>query len=230
MRIDILTLFPSMIEGVLKCSILKRAQDAGCVDIHVHQLRDYAHDKHHVVDDRPFGGGPGMVLKCEPLVEAIEAIQKMDAVPAKVIYLTPQGERFNQSTATRLAQEKRILFVSGHYEGIDERVRTGGWIHEEISIGDYVLTNGTLPSLVVVDAIVRLLPGVLGNEESSEQDSFGEEGYLEGPQYTRPEEFRGMKVPEILLTGNHAAIAGWRREQALQRTATRRMDLLKKKN
>lgn len=226
MRIDILTLFPSILEGALQCSILQRAQQAGCVDIHVHQLRDYTHDKHKTVDDRPFGGGPGMILKCEPLAEAIEAIHKMAEPRARVIYLTPQGNLFKQEKAVKLSGEERLLLISGHYEGIDERIRTGGWIDEELSIGDYVLTNGTVAALVLVDCIARLLPGALGNEESALQDSFGVSGQLEGPQYTRPEEFRGIKVPEILLSGNHAAIAAWRKKQAEERTKERRIDLM----
>lgn len=226
MRIDILTLFPSILEGALQSSILKRAQETGCVQIFTHQLRDYTHDKHRTVDDRPFGGGPGMILKCEPLVEAIEAIQKMDSERAHVIYLTPQGQLFKQPKAMELSKLKRILLVSGHYEGIDERVRIGGWIDEEISIGDYVLTNGTIAALIVTDCVARLLPGALGNETSAAQDSF-EGGLLEGPQYTRPEIFRGLQVPEILLSGHHAEIEKWRKEQALQKTKEKRSDLLK---
>lgn len=230
MRIDILTLFPSMLDGVLSSSILSRAQKADAVQIHVHQLRDYAHDKHHTVDDRPFGGGPGMVMKCEPLVEAIEAIQKLVPQRAKVIYLTPQGKTLKQPTAVQLAKEERLLLISGHYEGIDERVREGGWIDEEISIGDYVLTNGTIPAMVLMDCVVRLIPSVLGNEESAISDSFGiGEGLLEGPQYTRPEIFRDLKVPEILFSGHHAEIENWRKEKALERTMNCRPDLLTKK-
>lgn len=226
MRIDILTLFPEMLEGALGSSILHRAQQAGLADIHPHQLRDYTHDRHRTVDDRPFGGGPGMILKCDPLVEAIEDIQSMHEARPHTIYLTPEGQVFNQSTARRLSGMDRILLVSGHYEGIDERVRTGGWIDEEISIGDYVLTNGTIPSLVLMDAVVRLIPGVLGNDDSAASDSFSRGGLLEGPQYTRPESFRGMGVPQILLSGNHAAIEDWRHQQALERTRARRADLL----
>ncbi|MFZ5805893.1 MAG: tRNA (guanosine(37)-N1)-methyltransferase TrmD [Verrucomicrobiota bacterium] len=229
MRIDILTLFPAILDGALQSSILARAQKTGAVKIHVHQLRDYAHDKHKTVDDRPFGGGPGMVMKCEPLVEAIEAIQAMDEQKAKVIYLTPQGKTLKQPMAVKLSKEKRLLLVSGHYEGIDDRVREGGWIDEEISIGDYVLTNGTIAALVLMDCVVRLLPGTLGNEDSASSDSFGiEGGWLEGPQYTRPEIFQNLKVPEILLSGHHAEIENWRREKALERTLNRRSDLIKK--
>ena len=230
MLIEMLTLFPQMWNGFVQSSILDRAQKAGAVKIRLHQLRDYALDRHHIVDDRPFGGGPGMVLKCEPLVRAIETIQAMETERAWVIYLTPQGNVFTQNRAVELVQKERILFVSGHYEGIDERVRLGGWIDEEISIGDYVLTNGTLPAMVLTDCLVRLLPGVLGNEESAAQDSFGSEGCIEGPQYTRPEVFQGMGIPEVLLSGNHARIAEWRRQQAEERTIERRADLMQKRN
>lgn len=220
MRIEFLTLFPEMLEGPLSSSILRRAQKSGLVDFRVHQLRDYARDRHRVVDDRPFGGGPGMILKCGPLVEAIEAIQQMGPERARVIYLTPQGRMFRQSRAVELSREKRLLLVSGHYEGIDERVRLGGWIDEELSIGEYVLTNGTIPALVVADAVTRLIPGVLGNEDSAEQESFMGDGNLDWPQFTRPEDFRGLKVPEVLLSGNHAAIAEWRAMMARERTRT----------
>jgi len=226
--IDFLTLFPAMLQGVLESSILHRAQKQGVLRVRVHDLRSFTHDKHRTVDDRPFGGGPGMVMKCEPLVEAIEFIQRLDGEKARVIYLTPEGRKFGQGMARELGGSQRLLLISGHYEGIDERVREG-WIDEEISIGDYVLTNGTLAGMVVMDAVVRLLPGVLGNEESSETESFGRENLLEGPQYTRPVEFRERKVPEILMTGNHAAIAAWRKEQAEKRTRERRSDLLEKK-
>lgn len=226
MTIEILTLFPAMLEGIIGSSILKRAQDKDSVRIRVHNLRDYAHDKHHTVDDRPFGGGPGMVLKCEPLVEAIETIQAMEATRARVIYLTPEGKLFKQAQARELSTQERLLFISGHYEGIDERVREG-WIDEELSIGDYVLTNGTIAAGVVTDAIVRLIPGVLGNEESAGKDSFSTgETLLEGPHYTRPSEFRGMQVPEILQTGHHAEMEAWRHRMAVARTRERRPDLI----
>jgi len=222
MIIEILTLFPEMAEVVSRTSILDRAQKSEAARIRVHNLRDYTHDKHHTVDDRPFGGGPGMLMKCDPLVEAIEAIQAMESERALSIFLTPQGRTFHQSMAREFSSLKRLLLISGHYEGVDERVREGGWIDQEISIGDYILTNGTIPALVMTDAIVRLLPGVLGNAESAEQDSFGEEGLLDWPQYTRPENFRGLSVPQVLLSGNHAAIAEWRREQSIRRTRERR--------
>lgn len=228
MKIDVLTLFPEMMEGPLRTSILQRAQKAGQAVIRTHNIRDHAHDKHRTVDDRPYGGGPGMVMMCEPLVAAIEAAEKLEAEPAWVVYLTPEGSVFNQAKASELARKPRLILISGHYEGIDERVREE-WVDEEISIGDYVLTNGTLPALVVIDAVVRLLPGVLGNDESAGKDSFSAD-LLEGPQYTRPVEYRGKKVPEILLTGNHAAIAAWRNEQAERRTRERRRDLLEQRN
>jgi len=230
MKIDLLTLFPAMAHGVLAESILGRAQRSGLVEIRVHQLRDYAKDKHHTVDDRPFGGGPGMVMKAEPLVDAIEHLRGEGENRAHVVFLTPEGARLNQRTVQRFVEtHSRLLLISGHYEGIDERVRQG-WIDEEISVGDYILSNGTLPALTLIDALVRLIPGVLGNEDSAGADSFGEEGLLEGPQYTRPEEFRGMKVPQVLLSGHHAEIRKWQKSQALARTRERREDLLGEKN
>jgi tRNA (guanine37-N1)-methyltransferase len=229
MKIDLLTLFPAMAQGVLGESILGRAQRAGLVEIRVHQIRDYAKDKHHTVDDRPFGGGPGMVMKAEPLVDAIEHLRGEGEDRARVIYLTPEGVRLDQVKVRQLGKEhRRLLLVSGHYEGIDERVRQG-WIDEEISVGDYVLSNGTLPALTLIDALVRLIPGVLGNEDSAGEDSFEGEGRLEGPQYTRPEEFRGMKVPGVLLSGHHAEVRKWQRSQAVARTKERREDLLEEK-
>jgi tRNA (guanine37-N1)-methyltransferase len=225
MNIDLLTLFPAMAQAVMAESILGRAQRAGLVQIHVHQLRDYTRDRHKTVDDRPFGGGPGMVMKAEPLVDAIEHLRGEGADRAHVIYLTPEGKQLTQGHVRELsARHKRLLLISGHYEGIDERVREG-WIDEEVSVGDYILSNGTLPALTLIDALVRLIPGVLGNEESAGTDSF-ESGLLEGPQYTRPENFRGMTVPEVLLSGHHAEIEAWRKEQALARTRSRRGDLL----
>jgi tRNA (guanine37-N1)-methyltransferase len=217
MTIDLLTLFPAMAQAVMAESILGRAQRAGLVKIRVHQLRDYARDRHKTVDDRPFGGGPGMVMKAEPLVDAIEHLRGEGADRAHVIYLTPEGTKLTQGhLRTLAAQHPRLLLISGHYEGIDERVREG-WIDEEISVGDYILSNGTLPALTLVDALVRLIPGVLGNEESAGADSF-EAGLLEGPQYTRPENFeykeKGKKkklaVPSVLLSGDHKKIKEWR--------------------
>ena len=221
MKIAVLTLFPGMFAGPLDESIVKRARTAGLLELSLHQLRDYAHDRHKTVDDRPFGGGPGMLLKPEPIFEAVEKLAQ-DA--ALVILLSPSGRTFNQPIARELSQAKHLLLVSGHYEGFDERVREH-LADDELSIGDYVLTNGALPAMVVVDAVTRLLPGALGDDASSHEESFSH-GLLEYPQYTRPAEFRGMKVPEVLLSGNHAQIAKWRAEQANARTKERRPDLL----
>jgi tRNA (guanine37-N1)-methyltransferase len=221
MRIDVLTLFPGMFAGPLDESIVKRAREAGLLDLQIHQLRDYAHDRHRTVDDRPFGGGPGMLLKPEPIFEAVE---KLAGEQTRVILLSPAGRTFNQAIARELAQWRDILLVSGHYEGFDERVREH-LADDELSIGDYVLTNGSLPAMVVVDAVTRLLPGVLGDDESAHEESFSH-GLLEYPQYTRPAEFRGMKVPDVLLSGNHAQIAKWRAEESERRTKERRPDLL----
>jgi tRNA (guanine37-N1)-methyltransferase len=221
MKIDVLTLFPAMFAGPLDESIIKRAREAGLLDLKIHQLRDYTHDKHKTVDDRPFGGGPGMLLKPEPVFEAVEKIAREKT---RVILMSPAGRPFSQAIARELAQEKDLLLVTGHYEGFDERIREQ-LADDELSIGDYVLTNGALPAMVVVDAVARLLPGVLGDDESSSEESFSG-GLLEYPQYTRPSEFRGLKVPEVLLSGNHAEIAKWRAEQAQLRTKERRPDLL----
>jgi tRNA (guanine37-N1)-methyltransferase len=225
MKIDVLTLFPAMFAGPLDESIIKRAREAGRLDLAIHNLRDCAHDRHKTVDDRPFGGGPGMLLKPEPIFEAVESLAPEGT---KVILLSPAGRPFNQAIARELAGLEHLLMVSGHYEGFDERVRQR-LAHDELSIGDYVLTNGALPVMVIIDAVTRLLPGVLGDAESAQVDSFSQ-GLLEYPQYTRPADFRGMKVPEVLLSGNHAEIARWRAEQARLRTAERRPDLLEKRS
>jgi len=221
MKIDVLTLFPAMFAGPLDESIIKRAREAGRLDLKIHNLRDYAHDRHKTVDDRPFGGGPGMLLKPEPIFEAVESLARENT---RVILLSPAGRMFNQAIAAELAQAPELLLVSGHYEGFDDRVREH-LADDELSIGDYVLTNGALPVMVIVDAVTRLLPGVLGDDESAHEESFSH-GLLEYPQYTRPAEFRGMKVPEVLLSGNHGEIARWRAEQARHRTRERRPDLL----
>ena len=221
MRIDVLTLFPPMFAGPLDESIIKRARETGRLDLRIHNLRDYAHDRHKTVDDRPFGGGPGMLLKPEPIFEAVEDLAREST---RVILFSPAGRTFNQGIARELAGQEHLLLISGHYEGFDERVREH-LADDELSIGDYVLTNGGLPVMVVIDAVARLLPGVLGDEQSAQEDSFSH-GLLEHPQYTRPAEFRGMKVPEVLLSGNHAEIARWRAEQARLRTQERRPDLL----
>ncbi len=222
MKIDILTLFPGMFAGPLDESIIKRARDTGLLELGIHNLRDYTHDRHKTVDDRPFGGGPGMLLKPEPIFEAVEHLAKPGT---RVILMTPSGRVFNQAAARELAQREHLLLICGSYEGVDERVREA-LVHEEYSIGDYVLTNGALPAMVIVDVVVRLLPGVLGDDESSHEESFSS-NLLEYAQYTRPAEFRGLKVPEKLLSGHHAEIAKWRSEQARLRTLARRPELLK---
>jgi tRNA (guanine37-N1)-methyltransferase len=224
MKIDVLTLFPAMFTGPLDESIIKRARKNGLLDLQIHDLRQWTRDRHRTVDDRPFGGGPGMLLKPEPLFEAVESLK---GERTKVILLSPSGRKFDQPVARELAQETDLLFVTGHYEGFDERVRET-LADDELSIGDYVLTNGALPAMVVIDAVTRLLPGVLGDEESSHDESFSH-GLLEYPQYTRPAEFRGMKVPDVLVSGNHAEIEKWRREQAELRTKKQRPDLLQEK-
>jgi len=221
MKIDVVTLFPAMFAGPLDESIIKRAREAGRLDLAIHNLRDYAHDRRKTVDDRPFGGGPGMLLTPEPILEAVESLVQDST---RVILLSPAGRLFSQAIASELAGLEHLLLVSGHYEGFDERVREQ-LADDELSIGDYVLTNGALPVMVVIDAVTRLLPGVLGDADSARDDSFSH-GLLEYPQYTRPAEFRGMKVPDVLLSGNHAEIARWRADQARLRTRERRPDLL----
>ena len=222
MEIDVLTLFPRVFEGPLDESILKRAQTKGLVAVRVHNLREFTHDKHHVVDDKPYGGGPGMLMKPEPVFEAVEKFRRGDSC---VVLMTPQGAALTQARAQEFAQKPHLVIICGHYEGVDERVREA-LVDDEVSIGDYVLTNGALAAAVFVDAVVRLVPGVLGDEQSADDDSFAS-GRLEGPQYTRPPEFRGMRVPDVLLNGNHEEIARWRNEQANRRTQQRRPDLLK---
>jgi tRNA (guanine37-N1)-methyltransferase len=221
MRIDVVTLFPAMFAGPLDESIVKRARESGLLDLKIHNLRAYSHDRHKTVDDRPFGGGPGMLLKPEPIFEAVENIAREKT---RVVLLSPAGRVFNQAIARQLALVDDLMLVCGHYEGFDERIREQ-LADDELSIGDYVLTNGALPAMVVIDAVTRLLPGALGDDESAHDESFSH-GLLEYPQYTRPAEFRGMKVPEVLLSGNHAEIAKWRNEQARLRTRERRPDLL----
>jgi tRNA (guanine37-N1)-methyltransferase len=226
MRIDVLTLFPEMFEGPLRASIIGRAVENGLVEIVLHNIRDYATDKHHVVDDYPFGGGPGMVMKPEPIFAAVEAIAAMHRAKGHVILLTPQGRLLTQSIGDELARRERLLLVCGHYEGVDERVREH-LVEDEISIGDYVLSGGELPAMVLMDVVVRRLPGALGSEASLSEESHAQ-GLLEYPQYTRPAEFRGWRVPEVLLSGHHAQIAAWRRRQSIIRTARRRPDLFER--
>jgi tRNA (guanine37-N1)-methyltransferase len=225
MRIEIVTLFPEICRAPLSESMMKRAQEKGILELHIRNLRDWTTDKHHVVDDAPFGGGQGMVMKPEPIFAAVEDLKsRVENLKSKIVLLSPAGRRFNQEMAKQLSQEPRLIIVSGHYEGVDHRV-IEHLIDLEISIGDYVLTNGAIAAVVLVDAIVRLLPGALGHEQSAADDSFSD-GLLEAPQYTRPAEFRGWKVPEVLLSGNHAEIARWRKEQAVNRTRQNRPDLL----
>jgi tRNA (guanine37-N1)-methyltransferase len=238
MRIDILTLFPEICRAPLSESMMKRAQDSGALDLQIHDLRGWTTDKHHVVDDAPFGGGQGMVMKAEPIFNAVEELRgevgktsnvqrptsNVQLQRPKVVLMSPAGRQFNQQMAAELSKEPHLIVICGHYEGVDHRV-IEHLVDEEISIGGYVLTNGAIAAAVFVDAVVRLLPGVLGHELSASDDSFSS-GLLEGPQYTRPAEFRSWKVPEVLLSGNHAEIAMWRKKEALRRTRKNRPDLL----
>ena len=228
MKIDIVTLFPEICRAPLSESIMKRAQENGIVDLGIHNLRDWTTDKHHIVDDAPFGGGQGMVMKPDPIFAAVEDLLNQtpntEHQTSKVILMSPAGRRLDQQMATELSQESHLIVICGHYEGVDHRV-IEHLVDLEISIGDYVLTNGAIAAVILVDATVRLLPGVLGHELSAGDDSFSS-GLLEAPQYTRPAEFRGWKVPDILLSGNHAEIAAWRKDQALRRTRENRPDLL----
>ncbi len=242
MKIDIVTLFPEICRAPLNESMMKRAQEKGAVDIHIHNLRDWTADKHHIVDDTPFGGGQGMVMKPEAIFAAVEDLQRqtlnaqrstsntqsnIKLQTPKTILMSPAGRCFDQQLAKQLSRESHLIIICGHYEGVDHRV-IEHLIDMEISIGDYVLTNGAIAAVVFVDAIVRLLPGTLGHERSAVDDSFSSErSGLEGPQYTRPAEFRGWKVPEVLLSGNHAEITKWRKEQAIKRTRENRPDLLR---
>ena len=221
MKVDIITLFPEICRAPLGESMMKRAQESGALDLQIHDLRGWTTDKHHVVDDTPFGGGQGMVMKPEPVFAAVESLRKECS---NVVLMSPQGRRLTQKVAREFSAREHLIVICGHYEGIDHRV-IEHLIDEEISIGDYVLTNGAIAAVVFVDAVVRLLPGVLGHELSASDDSFSS-GLLEGPQYTRPAEFRGWKVPDVLLSGNHAEIAAWRKKEGLRRTRENRPDLL----
>lgn len=221
MRIDILTLFPEICRAPLSESMMKRAQASGALDLRIHNLRDWTTDKHRVADAAPFGGGPGMVMKPEPIFAAVESLREQNST---VVLMAPQGRRFSQKIAAEFSQQAHLIIICGHYEGIDHRV-TEHLVDVELSIGDYVLTNGAIAAVVAVDAIVRLLPGVLGHELSASDDSFSA-GLLEAPQYTRPAEFRGWKIPEVLLSGNHSEIAAWRAREARKRTEENRPDLL----
>jgi tRNA (guanine37-N1)-methyltransferase len=227
MRFDILTLFPEIFQGYLGESLLKRAIQAGLVDVQLHNIRDWSKSKHNQVDDRPFGGGPGMVLMAPTVVGCVEAVQAAAETPGHLVMLTPQGRRMDQQAVERLASHKRLLLLCGRYEGFDERIRNI-LQPEEISLGDFVLNGGEVAAMAIVDTVIRLVPGVLGDEDSSVSDSFsGAQRWLEFPQYTRPREFRGLEVPEILLSGNHEEIARWREAQSRKRTLERRPDLLK---
>ncbi len=224
MRFDIITIFPEIFRGVFEFGIIRRAVEAALVEIAVHDLRDYTHDRHRQVDDRPFGGGAGMVMKPEPLFRAVEAITH-GASGVSVVMLSPQGRLFNQRVAEEFAAKSRVVLICGRYEGVDERV-IEQLATDEISIGDYVLSGGEIPAMVVVDAVTRLIPGALGCNESAEQDSFAD-GLLDYPHYTRPAEYRGLRVPDVLISGNHAEIAAWRRRKAIEKTLRRRPDLIR---
>lgn len=225
MRIDIVTGLPKLLESPLQESIIRRAQDKGKVQIVVHDLRDFAHDKHKTIDDTPYGGGAGMILKPEPLFECAESLQQQRAYD-EIIFLTADGETLNQRVANDLSLKENLMLICGHYKGVDERVRES-LVTRELSIGDFVLTGGELAAAVVVDAVVRLVPGVLNDSESALTDSF-QDGLLGAPQYTRPPEYRGLKVPDVLLSGNHSEIEKWRQSQRAERTQSRRSDLLNK--
>jgi tRNA (guanine37-N1)-methyltransferase len=227
MRFDVLTLFPDIFQGYLGQSLLKRAIQAGLVDVHLHDIRDWSRGKHNTVDDRPFGGGPGMVMKVEPVVECVEAVRNQNADPGHLVMLTPQGRRLDQPIVEELARHKRLVLLCGRYEGFDERIRL---ILEpdEISIGDFVLNGGEVAAMTIIETTIRLVPGVLGDEDSSVNDSFsGSRRWLECAQYTRPREYRGLEAPPVLLNGNHEEIARWREQNSLERTRQRRADLLK---
>lgn len=225
LRIDILTPFPGMFAGFFGESIVARARENGVVEIRFRNLRDFTNDKHKTVDDYPYGGGAGMILKPEPVFKAVDAVRnEFPSDPLRIVFMTPQGERFSQAKAEQLSGSVHLVFVCGHYRGVDERI-VDGLVTDEISIGDYVLSGGELPAAVVVDAVVRLLPGALGNADSADGDTFSS-GKLDHPHYTRPEEFRGMKVPDVLLSGHHAKINSWRENQSIERTKRKRPDLL----
>ena len=227
MRIDVLTLFPEMFESPLAHSIINRAKQAGIVNIHLTNIRDFSTDSYRKVDDKPYGGGPGMVMMCKPVFDCFEHVIKLSPEKPRTILLTPQGRKFDQKQARNLSREKRLILIAGRYEGFDERIRIS-LDAEPLSIGDYVLSGGELPAMVIIDAVVRLLEGALGDDTSSQDESFSEsiDGCLEYPQYTRPEVFRDMKVPDVLLSGNHAEILKWRKQQAILRTKSLRPDLL----
>ena len=225
MRFDVLTLFPEIFNGYLQQSLLKLAIENGLVEVHLWDFRNWAPGKRRNVDDKPFGGGPGMLICCQPVFDCVESVQKESDVPGQLVMLTPQGKRLTQEVVRELAEFPRLLLLCGRYEGFDERIREG-LKPMEISAGDFIANGGEVPAMLVIDTVIRLIPGVLGDETSHKYESFAESGLLEYPQYTRPREYRGMEVPEVLITGNHQEIARWRQEQALKRTQERRADLL----
>jgi tRNA (guanine37-N1)-methyltransferase len=225
MRFDVLTLFPEIFAGYLEQSLLKKAIEKSLVDVHLWNVRDWASDKHKSVDDTPYGGGPGMLIMCPPVFDAVEHVQAQGPAPGQLVMLTPQGRRLDQTLVRELADHERLLLLCGRYEGFDDRI-VQGLRPLEVSIGDFVCNGGEVPAMLVIDSVIRLVPGVLGDETSSKYDSFAEKQLLEYPQFTKPREFRGMTVPEVLLSGNHQAIAAWREQQSLLRTRERRADLL----
>lgn len=225
MRFDVLTLFPEIFAGYLEQSLLKKAIEKSLVDVHLWNVRDWASDKHKSVDDTPYGGGPGMLIMCPPVYDAVEHVQAQGPAPGRLVMLTPQGRRLDQTLVRELADHERLLLLCGRYEGFDDRI-VQGLQPLEVSIGDFVCNGGEVPAMLVIDSVIRLVPGVLGDETSSKYDSFAEKRLLEYPQFTKPREFRGMTVPEVLLSGNHQAIAAWREQQSLLRTRERRADLL----
>ncbi len=225
MRFDLLTLFPGLFDSYLQQSLLKKAIDAGLVDIRTWNIRDWAVGQHHSVDDRPYGGGPGRLMRCEPVFDAVEAVQAAAPAPGQLIMLTPQGRPLNQALVQELSQKPRLLLLCGRYEGFDDRI-VQGLKPLEVSVGDFICNGGEVPAMLIIDTVIRLISGVLGDETSSRYDSFAESQMLEHPQYTKPREYRGMVVPEVLLNGNHSEIAKWQIEQSLQRTRERRRDLL----
>lgn len=226
MRFDVLTLFPGLFDGYLGQSLLNKAITAGLVDIHLWNFRDWTTNRHQSVDDTPYGGGPGMLIRCEPVFDCVEAVQAETDMPGKLIMLTPQGRKLDQKLIEELATEPRLLLLCGRYEGFDERI-SQGLKPLEVSVGDFICNGGEVPAMLIIDSVIRLIPGVLGDETSAKYDSFSTTGRLEYPQYTRPREYQGMQVPEILLSGNHQAIAQWREEQSLLRTRQRRDDLIR---
>ena len=225
MVFHILTIFPEFFEGPFRHGVVAKAADAGLIQIHIHDLRNWTHDRHRTVDDRPFGGGEGMLLKVEPIFEAVESIWPRREAGQRLVLLSPQGKRFDQAAARRFSEYREVFLICGRYEGVDERVAER-LVDEELSVGDFVLSGGELGAAMVVDCVARLSPGVLGNQDSALQESFGEEGLLDCPQYTRPPDFRGWKVPEVLLSGHHEEIRRWRRKAAREKTARNRPDLL----